>query len=50
MVAAGDSLAHAAQLMSEHEIAHLVVVDQGTERPIGILSTLDVARVLSDSA
>jgi CBS domain-containing protein len=41
MVEERDTLAHAAQLMSEHEITHLVVVDPATERPVGIISTLD---------
>ena len=39
-----DTLEHAAQLMVEHETAHLVVVSPSTGRPVGILSTLDVAR------
>lgn len=42
-----DSLEHAAQLMSEHQTSHAVVVDPVTSRPIGILSTLDVARFLA---
>jgi CBS domain-containing protein len=47
MVEANDSLAHVAQLMSEHEIAHLVVVEPESARPIGIISTLDLARILA---
>jgi CBS domain-containing protein len=39
-----DSLEHAAQLMAEHQTAHVIVVDSVTNEPIGILSTLDVAR------
>jgi len=39
-----DTLEHAAQLMAEHSTAHLVVVSPDSGRPIGILSTLDVAR------
>jgi CBS domain-containing protein len=42
-----DSLEHAAQLMAEHQTTHAVVVDPVTGRPIGILSTLDVARFLA---
>ena len=42
-----DSLERAAQLMSEHQTTHAVVVDPVTRRPIGILSTLDVARFLA---
>ena len=39
-----DTLEHAAQLMAEHDTAHVVVVSPETGRPVGILSTLDVAR------
>jgi len=42
-----DSLEHAAQLMSEHQTTHAVVVDPVNSRPIGILSTLDIARFLA---
>jgi CBS domain-containing protein len=42
-----ETLARAAQLMTEHEIAHLVVVDPSTKDPVGILSTLDVAGVIA---
>jgi len=37
-----ESLARAVQLMNEHEITHLVVVE--TEFPVGVISSLDVAR------
>ena len=39
-----DTLEHAAQLMAEHQTTHAVVVDPTTGEPVGILSTLDVAR------
>lgn len=39
-----DTLEHAAQLMAEHDTAHLVVAAPDTGRPVGILSTLDIAR------
>ena len=39
------ALDEAARLMDEHDVAHLIVVDRG--RPVGILSTLDVAGVLA---
>ena len=42
-----ESLERAAQLMAENETAHLVVVDPASDRPVGVLSTLDVARVLA---
>lgn len=38
----------AAQLMTEYSNPHLVVVDRMTDRPVGILSTLDIARVAAD--
>ena len=37
----------AAQLMLTHRVGHLVVVDPGTQRPTGILSTLDIAGILA---
>ena len=46
-IAADDSMLRAAQLMSEHDVTHLVVVDRGATRPVGVLSTLDVARALA---
>ena len=45
-IAPEDTLQRAAQLMSEHDVAHLVVVDRAAARPVGVLSTLDVARAL----
>jgi CBS domain-containing protein len=42
-----DTLEHAAQLMAEHENAHLVVASPETGRPVGMLSTLDVARAVA---
>lgn len=46
-VAADDTLAHAAQLMIEHETSHLLVVRRDTERPVGVLSSMDIAGVLA---
>jgi CBS domain-containing protein len=43
----GETLRRAAQLMVEHEVTHLVVVDPGTTKPVGVLSTLDLADALS---
>jgi CBS domain-containing protein len=42
-----ESLARAAQLMTEHEVTHLVVVERSTTKPVGVLSTLDLADVLA---
>jgi CBS domain-containing protein len=38
-------LAEAARMMAEHQVSHLVVLDPATAHPIGVVSTLDVARV-----
>jgi len=38
-------LDEAVRLMAEHDTAHLIVADRG--RPIGVLSTLDIAGVLA---
>lgn len=43
-----DTLQRAAQMMTEHSVAHLLVVDDVSGRPVGVLSTLDVARVLAE--
>lgn len=47
MVSPDETLERAAQLMTEHATAHLVVVDKQTIRPVGVLSTLDIARTLT---
>jgi hypothetical protein len=36
--------------MVEHEVAHLIVVERHSRRPIGVLSTLDVARALAGTS
>jgi CBS domain-containing protein len=43
-----EMLQRAAQMMTEHGVAHLLVVDEVTGRPAGVLSTLDVARALGE--
>jgi CBS domain-containing protein len=42
-----DELGRAAELMQERGISHLVVVEPRSTRPIGVLSTLDIARALA---
>jgi CBS domain-containing protein len=42
-----ELLGQAMQLMRDHEVAHLVVVDGTSGRPAGVLSTLDVASALA---
>ncbi len=46
-VAPDETLQRAAQLMAEHESAHLVVVEPDADRPLGVVSTLDIARALA---
>ena len=43
----GHSLQEAAELMTAYGVAHLVVVEPETGRPVGVLSTLDLARTLA---
>jgi CBS domain-containing protein len=46
-VAADDSLERAAQLMAEHQVSHLVVIQPHSGHPVGVLSALDLAGVLA---
>jgi CBS domain-containing protein len=46
-VAADEPLARAAQLMAEHEVSHLVVIQPHSKHPVGVLSALDLAGVLA---
>ncbi len=49
-IRADASLATAVREMREARVHHLVVVAGESGRPVGVLSTLDVARALADSA
>jgi CBS domain-containing protein len=44
-VSADERIDHAARVMAEHNVSHLIVVDAAGGYPIGVLSTLDVAAV-----
>jgi CBS domain-containing protein len=46
-VAADSSIAEAGSLMAQYGIAHLAVTDPGSRRPIGVISTLDIARAIT---
>ena len=46
-VSCDDALGRAAQLMAETASTHLAVLDPVSRRPVGVLSTLDVARVIA---
>jgi CBS domain-containing protein len=41
------SLRDAGELMLKHGVSHLVVIENESQRPVGILSTLDLAGVLA---
>jgi CBS domain-containing protein len=47
-VSASESLYRAAQLMAEHGVTHLVVLDAAGGHPVGVLSTLDIAAAYAD--
>ncbi len=46
-VSTDDTLERAAQLMVEHAVEHLIVVNAQNGRPAGVLSTLGIARLLA---
>jgi CBS domain-containing protein len=48
LVAPDETLERAAQLLVEHSISHLVVVDPARTVPVGVLSTLDLATALAE--
>jgi CBS domain-containing protein len=45
-----DMLDRAAQMLSENGASHLAVTDVFDGRPVGVLSTLDIARVIGGVA
>jgi CBS domain-containing protein len=46
-VDADRSIAEAGSLMAQYGIAHLAVTDPASQRPIGVISTLDIARAIA---
>jgi len=42
----GERLERAAELMYDEGLTHVIVVEPGSDRPIGVLSTLDIAAVV----
>ena len=46
-IASSEPLRARATLMVEREASHLIVIESRSGRPIGVLSTLDVARALA---
>jgi CBS domain-containing protein len=49
-VSTAEPLEHAMQLMTEHEVAHVVVLEGRSGRPVGVVSTLDIARAVAGLA
>ena len=47
-VRAEDPLTHALQLMRDHDAHHVMVLGRESQRPIGIVSTLDIADAVAD--
>jgi CBS domain-containing protein len=45
-----DDLRRAAQLMAESGVSHLAVVDPMTDRPVGVISTIDIAQAIAGCA
>ena len=46
-VEADSSIGEAGSLMAQYGIAHLAVTKPGSTRPIGVISTLDIARAIA---
>jgi CBS domain-containing protein len=46
-VTVDEELARAAQVMAEHEVTHLIVVDAANASAVGVLSSLDIAGILA---
>jgi CBS domain-containing protein len=46
-IASDRSIAEAGGLMAQHGIAHLAVTDPDSGRPVGVISTLDIARAIA---
>ena len=44
-VSSDESLQRAAQVMAEHRVAHLIVVDAASGYPVGVLAASDIAAV-----
>jgi CBS domain-containing protein len=46
-VTADSSVGEAGSLMAQYGIAHLAVTEPGSPRPIGVISTLDIAQAIA---
>jgi CBS domain-containing protein len=48
-VGPNERLARVVQLMTEYQTTHLIVVEPESDRPVGVVSTLDIARTLAEA-
>jgi CBS domain-containing protein len=48
-IAPHETVRHAAELMRDHEVSHVLVVDGVSDRPVGVVSTLDVMELAAVS-
>ena len=46
-VTTAEPIERAIQLMVEHEVSHVIAIERHSARPLGVVSTLDVARALA---
>jgi signal-transduction protein with cAMP-binding, CBS, and nucleotidyltransferase domain len=46
-VATSDEFGEVAHLMVERDVSHVVAVESHSQQPLGVLSTLDIARALA---
>jgi CBS domain-containing protein len=46
-VGADRPISEAAEMMAQHGVAHLAVTERGSRRPVGVISTLDIARAVA---
>lgn len=46
-ISADSAIAEAGSLMAQYGIAHLAVTEPDSSRPIGVISTLDIARAIA---
>jgi CBS domain-containing protein len=46
-ISSARPMTEAAGLMAQHGVAHLAVTDPETRRPIGVISTLDIAQAVA---
>jgi CBS domain-containing protein len=46
-ISSDESLDHAAELMAEHRVTHLIALQPGTDEPVGVISAKVIAAALA---